>query len=143
MRQRAGGAILLVALLAALPVWAANVGHYVLGDTTAKTPGKVQPGLLLMGGGDRNQDALHWFLQHAGNGHIVVLRASLGGEIGEEFYHKIGGIQSVETFVFKDRDAAFARRSWPRSSMPTASSWPVAIRPGMCATGAARRWRRR
>jgi len=107
MRQRAGGAILLVALLAALPVWAANVGHYVLGDTTAKTPGKVQPGLLLMGGGDRNQDALHWFLQHAGNGHIVVLRASLGGEIGEEFYHKIGGIQSVETFVFKDRDAAF------------------------------------
>ena len=107
MRQRAGGAILLAALLAALPVWAANVGHYVLGDTTAKTPGKVQPGLLLMGGGDRNQDALHWFLQHAGNGHIVVLRASLGGEIGEEFYHKIGGIQSVETFVFKDRDAAF------------------------------------
>ena len=107
MRQRAGGAILLVALLAALPAWAANVGHYVLGDTTAKTPGKVQPGLLLMGGGDRNQDALHWFLQHAGNGHIVVLRASLGGEIGEEFYHKIGGIQSVETFVFKDRDAAF------------------------------------
>ncbi len=92
--------------LAALPAMAADVGHYVLGNPSAKTPGKVQPGLLLMGGGDRSYDALRWFMQKAGNGHIVILRASLGGEIGEEFYNKIGGIQSVETFVFHDREAS-------------------------------------
>ncbi|MBS0214124.1 MAG: isoaspartyl peptidase/L-asparaginase [Proteobacteria bacterium] len=82
------------------------VGHYVLGDTTSKTPDKTSPGLLLMGGGDRNFDALRWFMAHAGHGHIVVLRASMGGEIGEEFFHQVGGIASVETFVFKDRESS-------------------------------------
>src|SRR5690606_41286560 len=69
-------------------------------------PGEVRPGLLLMGGGDRNFDALHWFMARAGHGHVVVLRASPGGEIGEEFFNEVGGIQSVETFVFHDREAA-------------------------------------
>lgn len=109
MKRRAGWSMLLAALLSAMaaaPALAADVGHHVLGDVQAKTPGKVQPGLLLMGGGDRNFDALRWFMQHAGNGHIVVLRASQGGEIGEEFFHEVGGIASVETFVFHDREAA-------------------------------------
>jgi beta-aspartyl-peptidase (threonine type) len=90
----------------AAPVLAADYGHYVLGDTRAETPGKVQPGLLLMGGGDRNFAALRWFMERAGNGHIVVLRASQAGEIGEEFFNEVGGIRSVETFVFGDREAA-------------------------------------
>lgn len=109
MKRRVGWSMMLAALLAALPsvsVLAANVDHYVIGNVQARTPGKVAPGLLLMGGGDRNFDAMHWFMGKAGHGHIVVLRASLGGQIGEEFYDKIGGIQSVETFVFKDREAA-------------------------------------
>jgi len=96
--------LLSVALVAAWPVLAAEAGHYVLGDLKARTPGPVQPGLLLMGGGDRNFDALRWFMKKAGNGHIVVLRASQGGEIGEEFFNEVGGIQSVETFVFNDRE---------------------------------------
>jgi len=96
----------LLACTSSAPVLAADYGHYVLGDTAAKTPGRVQPGLLLMGGGDRNFDALHWFMQRAGNGHVVVLRASQAGEIGEEFFKDVGGIASVETFVFKDREAA-------------------------------------
>jgi len=109
MKRFGGGAMVLAAMLAWLPataVLAASVDRYVLGDTAAKTPAPVQPGLLLMGGGDRNDDAMRWFMRHAGNGHIVVLRASLGGEIGEEFFRKIGGIASVETFVFHDRDGA-------------------------------------
>lgn len=109
MKRRAGWSMMLAAVLAAapiLPALAADVGHHVLGDLAAKTPGRVQPGLLLMGGGDRNFDALRWFMQHAGNGHVVVLRASQGGEIGEEFFNEVGGIKSVETFVFKDREAA-------------------------------------
>ena len=91
------GAICAVALALSLPALAAGPTRYVLGDTTAKTPGQVQPGLLLMGGGDRNFDALHWFMKKAGNGHIVVLRASQAGEIGEEFFNEVGGIVSVET----------------------------------------------
>ena len=93
-------------LLLAGSAIAADFGHFVLGDTRAATPGKVAPGLLLMGGGDRNIDALRWFMARAGGGHVVVLRASQGGEIGEEFFNQVGGIKSVETFVFKDRDAA-------------------------------------
>lgn len=81
-------------------------GHHVIGDLAAPRPGKLAPGLLLMGGGDRNHQALRWFLAHAGNGRIVVLRASQGGEIGEEFYREVGGAASVETFVFRDRESA-------------------------------------
>ena len=103
---RTGMLAAMLVLLPVMPAFAVDYGHHVLGNTAAKTPGKVQPGLLLMGGGDRNFDALHWFMQRAGNGHIVVLRASQRGEIGEEFFNDVGGIASVETFVFKDRDAA-------------------------------------
>jgi len=102
---RRGMACMLV-LAVSLPALAARPAHYVLGDTGAKTPGQVQPGLLLMGGGDRNFDALHWFMKKAGNGHIVVLRASQAGEIGEEFFNEVGGIASVETYVFSDREGA-------------------------------------
>lgn len=80
--------------------------HYVLGDLKAATPSPVSGGLLLMGGGDRNHDSMRWFFGKAGNGHIVILRASMGPEIGKEFYNELGGITSAETFVFKDRAAA-------------------------------------
>ena len=109
MKRSAGWSMLLagtLALLCAGTAMAADAGHYLLGDTAAKTPGKTSPGLLLMGGGDRNFDALRWFMKKAGNGHIVVLRASQAGEIGEEFFNEVGGIKSVETFVFNDREAS-------------------------------------
>lgn len=88
------------------PAKEANYSHYKLGRLSAPTPGPVSGGLLLMGGGDRNLDAMKWFFAKAGHGHIVILRASLGPEIGKEFYQQIGGIRSAETFVFKDRTAA-------------------------------------
>ena len=77
------GALGMLLLAAALPAFAAKPAHYVLGDVSARTPGKVEPGLLLMGGGDRNFEAMRWFMKKAGHGHIVVLRASQAGEIGE------------------------------------------------------------
>lgn len=110
MKRSVGWSMMMAALLAAVPaasaLAASSADYYVLGNTAAKTPNKVKPGLLLMGGGDRNYDALRWFMKRAGNGHIVVLRASLGGQIGEEFFNKVGGIQSVETYVFKDRESS-------------------------------------
>ena len=80
--------------------------HYSIGKLDTPTPGPVSGGLLLLGGGDRDVDAMKWFFGKAGHGHIVVLRASLGPEIGEEFYREIKGVASVETFVFTGRAAA-------------------------------------
>lgn len=80
--------------------------RYVEGKLSVPTPGQRSGGLLLMGGGDRNHDAMRWFFAKAGNGHIVILRASYAGEIGKEFVKEIGGVASAETFVFHDRAAA-------------------------------------
>ncbi len=87
----------------ALPAMARDYRHFMIGDRDAPTPGPVSPGLLLMGGGDRNFEVMRWFMKKAGNGHLVVLRASQGNEVGKEFYEEVGGILSVETFVFKNR----------------------------------------
>ncbi|MBB1473134.1 isoaspartyl peptidase/L-asparaginase [Luteimonas sp. MC1782] len=100
--------LLLVAacLCLASPLHAADYQRHLVGDPALPTPGATSPGLLLMGGGDRNHAALRWFLDKAGNGHVVVLRASFGGEIGEEFHDEVGGVASAETFVFSGRAAA-------------------------------------
>lgn len=109
MTRRAIGSMLLACALAWLHAGAARAADYerhLVGDPSLPTPRTTAPGLLLMGGGDRNFDALRWFLARAGNGHVVVLRASMGGEIGREFHDEVGGVASVETFVFSSRDAA-------------------------------------
>ncbi len=97
---------LLLGLCLATPAVARDYRQYLVGDPAAPTPGPVSPGLLLMGGGDRNYDALRWFMAKAGHGHVVVLRASQANEVGEEFYRKVGGVASVETFVFSGRGAS-------------------------------------
>ncbi|MFT4196570.1 MAG: cyanophycinase [Pseudoxanthomonas sp.] len=110
----------LLALLLALPAWWAGAQElepggerhdgyvrYLIGDPAAPTPGKVSPGLLLLGGGDRNHGALRWFLDHAGHGHLVVLSASYGRQIADEFDHDAGGVASAQTLVFGDRKAAY------------------------------------
>jgi beta-aspartyl-peptidase (threonine type) len=96
-------------LALASPAAAQALRHHVIGDIAAPTPGKVRPGLMLMGGGDRNHEALRWFVGHAGNGHLVVLGASEYTAIdayGDEFYKEIGGLASVETFMFDSREQA-------------------------------------
>lgn len=80
--------------------------RFFVGDAALPTPGSVSPGLLLMGGGDRNVDALRWFVRKSGNGHLLVLRASQTTDVADEFYHDIGGLASVETLVFKGRESS-------------------------------------
>lgn len=80
--------------------------YYSFGDVSAPTTGKVSAGLLLMGGGDRNIDAMKWFFAKAGGGHIVVLSASYGREIGEEFMG-VGGIASTDIYVFHSRKQSY------------------------------------
>lgn len=101
-------ALLFVASVSAAPkVVPASHDYYRIGDVSLKTPGQVRPGLMLMGGGDWPYDAFHWFFDRAGNGHIVVLRASYADENQQEMYEKIGGVASVETLVFHDRKASY------------------------------------
>ena len=108
-RSTVSSVVCLVTAALLLPFTAADASdyrHYVTGDLTAPAPGKVSGGLLLMGGGDRNFDALRWFVAKAGHGHLVVLRASQAAEVADEFYTEVGGLASVETFVFEGRGAA-------------------------------------
>ena len=65
-RSTVSSVVCLVTAALLLPFTAADASdyrHYVTGDLTAPAPGKVSGGLLLMGGGDRNFDALRWFLR--------------------------------------------------------------------------------
>lgn len=80
--------------------------YYEVGDVAAPTPARTAQALMLMGGGEWDRGAFRWFTERAGNGHIVVLRASGAGDAGEEIYRDIGGVLSVQTIVFSDRAAA-------------------------------------
>jgi cyanophycinase len=104
-----GWILALGALIAPATANATPEGYtrYLTGDRLAPTPGPRDAGLLLSGGGEWDVDAFRWFAAKAGHGHLVVLRASLGPEIGEDFMKRIGGVASVETFVFDDRKAAY------------------------------------
>jgi len=95
---------------AATPLRAAGTGdgyvEYAIGNASTPTPGRVQPGLMLVGGGDWPYDAVRWMNERMGHGHLVILRASGDVEAQEEWYRDIGGIASARTFVFSDRRAA-------------------------------------
>ena len=56
----------LFGLLFSASTMAKEYKRYFVGDASVPTPGQVSPGLLLMGGGDRNYDALRWFLAKSG-----------------------------------------------------------------------------
>ena len=79
---------------------------YFTGDPQCARTSEPTPGLLLMGGGNWSNDAIEWFLDRAGRGRIVVLRASGGASLGDELFNKFGGTACVETIVFNSRDAA-------------------------------------
>lgn len=80
--------------------------YSAVGDITAVTPGKTSSGLMLMGGSDWIEPAFHWFVKKAGNGHIVILRATGADDLQRKMYNDIGGVTSVQTLVFNDREAA-------------------------------------
>ena len=80
--------------------------YYEIGNPQAPRPAAVQPGLMLVGGGDWPYDAFRWMIQKAGHGRIVILRASGADEAQDEFFKDIGGITAAQTLVFADRRAA-------------------------------------
>lgn len=107
----AGIALMLSALPGACQVGASGAySHFVSGDASAAPPSSPSPGLMLMGGGGWSREAWRWFANKTGNGHLVILRASQDGSDGDWILDEIGGIASVQTFVFHDRRAAFDPR---------------------------------
>ena len=71
-------------------------------DVTTPTKG----GLQLEGGGTDIDDAFRWLIAHSGGGNIVVIRAS-GADGYNPYVVKLGHVASVESIVFKSRDASF------------------------------------
>ena len=80
--------------------------YYEIGDIKAAGTGERRPGMLLVGGGDWPYDGFRWFIERAGHGRIVILRASGDVEAQKEFFEDIGGITAAQTLVFSDRRAA-------------------------------------
>lgn len=78
---------------------------YLLGDEADVTPATT-PGYALMGGGRSVSHAFRWLVRRGGNGDVVVLRASQA----DEYNHYIANqepLDSIETFVFSRKEAAF------------------------------------
>ena len=80
--------------------------YYEVGDLDAPRPGQTQAAMMLMGGGDWVPEAFHWWVERAGHGRVVILRASGDDNLQKELYHDIGGVTSVQTLVFDSRKAA-------------------------------------
>ncbi|HEX7802984.1 MAG TPA: cyanophycinase [Pseudoxanthomonas sp.] len=80
--------------------------YYEVGDMSAPRPAALQPGLMLVGGGEWPYEAFRWMIGKAGHGRIVILRASGSVEAQDEFFKDIGGITAAQTLVFEDRQAA-------------------------------------
>lgn len=102
----AGWMALCLLLLAPLLTMAEELEYYLAGNA-ADAAGDPQPGLFLQGGGRDVDRAVAWFLERAGGGDVVVLRASGGDGYNPYFYAEIGGVDSVETYIFHAREQAF------------------------------------
>ena len=81
--------------------------QYAIGDWGKRSGVAPRAGTLLMGGGDWVPSAMRWFVEHAGGGRILILRASGDDNLQRQLYEDIGGITAARTLVFSSRSAAF------------------------------------
>lgn len=80
--------------------------YYEVGDLDASPAAHTEPAMMLMGGGEWVPEAFQWWLQRAGHGRVVILRASGADDLQERLYRGIGGAAAVQTLVFDSRRAA-------------------------------------
>jgi len=79
--------------------------RYFLSGNPANVTPTTRPGFFLAGGSTDVDEAFRWFLDKAGHGDIVVLRASGAGGY-HPYLMKLGPPDSVETFLFHSKDAS-------------------------------------
>jgi cyanophycinase len=78
--------------------------HALVGNA-ADAAGTGTGGYVLAGGGTDQPDAFTWMLRRAGGGDVVIIRAS-GADAYNTWILDLGGADSVETIVFRNREAA-------------------------------------
>ena len=80
---------------------------YFTGNTTNVTPTIPYYGTCLMGGATENDDAMRWFLNAAGGGDVLVLRATGSDGYNDYMYNQLNiTLNSVETIVMHSPAAA-------------------------------------
>ena len=92
-------------------LWCNDLGAqgFALYNTGANSDGDFQGqgGVCLMGGASENDDAMAWFLQRAGGGDIVVLRASGSDGYNSYMYSQLGvDVHRVTTIVCQNANAS-------------------------------------
>ncbi len=100
--------ILCVLLITALPIatFSQSYTSYFTGNEQDKVT-QAQGGICLMGGSSESDEAMRWFLQKAGGGDVLVLRASGSDGYNDYLFEELGvEVNSVETIVFNNKDAA-------------------------------------
>ncbi len=85
---------------------AASHEYWLTGNPADAQPTPTRAGLFLSGGGGDVSAAWKWFVACAGGGDLVVLRASGADGYNDYIFSNIGGVDSVETILFKDATAA-------------------------------------
>jgi cyanophycinase len=81
-----------------------NYDYFVVGNPADVSP-PTRAGLALVGGGTDVDDVYRWMAGRGGGGDFVVLRA-VGDDAYNPYIFKLGGMDSVETLVIKNREAA-------------------------------------
>jgi cyanophycinase len=80
--------------------------YYVTGNADDVANVTTSGGLLLMGGGTDVDAAFQWMIGKAGGGDFVVIRASGTDAYNPWIYNDLGGVDSAETLIIKNRAAA-------------------------------------
>lgn len=98
--------LLISGLMIASSVMGQSYTSYLTGDSSDVVTNPA-PGLVLMGGGGENDQAMTWFLNRADGGDVLVIRASGADGYNDYLFSELGvSVNSVETIVFNEASAA-------------------------------------
>src|SRR5215212_5066105 len=98
----------LLGMLLATPLLAATktgYEYYAVGNQNDVTK-TTTAGTVLMGGGTDVDAAFQWMIGKSGGGDFVVIRASGTDAYNPWIYNELGGVDSAETIIIKNRAAA-------------------------------------
>lgn len=85
----------------------ASYDYYLTGSgADVVLPAPTTSSTVMMGGGPDVDEAFRWMARKAGGGDFVVLRVT-GADGYNAYIHAMGLVDSVETLVLKNREAAF------------------------------------